>query len=158
MHVCLAIRDEPFWNETTGPGSIPGTPPDAKEGWKELDIVMGPASLPFPGHDGQFQREGLIRQHRIDDCRSITFTFYEYCFHRLATPRPSKRNFEEWSTLCSVSDLVTSFIFNLPATSLVPYRDCLCKLVNLHSKTSVHVRDHQSAWVGISYCHHLCPD
>jgi hypothetical protein len=43
MHVCLEVRDEPCWTETTRPGSISGTPPDAKEAWEELYIVTGPA-------------------------------------------------------------------------------------------------------------------
>ena len=72
-----------------------------------------------------------------------------YCFHKLATPGPSKRSFEKRSTLCTVSVLVTSFIFNLPPTSFVLNRACFCKLLNLHSKTPVHVRDHKPAWVGI---------
>ena len=66
-----------------------------------------------------------------------------YCFHKLATPGPSKRSFEKRSTLCTFSVLVTSFILNLPPTSFFG------KLVNLHSKTPVHVRDHKTAWFGI---------
>lgn len=72
-----------------------------------------------------------------------------YCFHKLATPGPSKRSFEKRSALRTVSVLVTSFILNLPPTSFVPNRVFSGKLVNLHSKTSVHVRDHKFALVGI---------
>lgn len=66
-----------------------------------------------------------------------------YCFHKLATPGPSKRSFEKRSILCTFSVLVTSFILNLPPISFFG------KLVNLHSKTPVHVRDHKFALVGI---------
>lgn len=83
------------------------------------------------------------------ECETVCTNARDYCFHRLAMPKPSKRNFEVRSTFCAVSVLVTSFIFNLPATSLVPYRACLCKLVNLDSKTSFHVSDHTSVWVRV---------
>lgn len=66
-----------------------------------------------------------------------------YCFHHLAlTISNARLRF----SVASVLD--TSFILSLPATSFVPYHACLCKLVNLVSKISVHVSKRNSAWIG----------
>jgi tellurite resistance-related uncharacterized protein len=59
--VCLEVRNEPFWTETTIPHSIFGKSPGEKEEWEQMDLVMGLALLPRPGNDGQFQRKGLVR-------------------------------------------------------------------------------------------------
>ncbi|GAB7332147.1 hypothetical protein MBLNU13_g04021t2 [Cladosporium sp. NU13] len=64
--ICLEVRDEPFWTESTIPHSVFGVPPGEKKEWKELDLVMGLALLPLPGHDGQFQRKGLVRWLKRD--------------------------------------------------------------------------------------------
>ena len=105
--------------------------------------VYGLRKLQSPS--SQVQWPGHVRYSKA---RNSMLALRNYCFHKLATPGPPNRSFDKRSTLCTVSLLVTSFILNLPATSFVLNRACFCKLVNLHSKTSVHVREHQFAWVG----------
>jgi len=64
--VCVEVRDEPFWTETTMPESIFGEQESKVEAWEEMDLVMGLALLPVTGHDRHFQRKGLVRWLKRD--------------------------------------------------------------------------------------------
>jgi hypothetical protein len=75
--ICLEVRSEPYWTETTKPHSILGIPPSGKEEWDGMDLVMGLALVPISGHDGHFQRKGLIRWLKRDlfkDAEKIELT------------------------------------------------------------------------------------
>jgi hypothetical protein len=66
--VCLEVRDEPFWTETTVPETLYGNPAtyDEAEKWERMDLVLALALLPVPGKIGVYQRRGLVRWLRRD--------------------------------------------------------------------------------------------
>jgi hypothetical protein len=66
--ICLEVRDEPFWTETTVPDGLHGDPKtyDEAEKWEQMDLVMALALLPVPGEMGVYQRKGLVRWLRRD--------------------------------------------------------------------------------------------
>jgi hypothetical protein len=75
--ICLEVRDEPFWTETTIPYSLFETPPDNEEAWQAMDLVMGLALTPVPDHEGWFVRKGLIRwvkRHLFSHAEKIELT------------------------------------------------------------------------------------
>lgn len=64
--VCLEVRDEPFWTETTIPHTLYGVTYDTAEKWKQKDLVLALALVPVPGDVGLYQRTGLVRWMRRD--------------------------------------------------------------------------------------------
>jgi hypothetical protein len=66
--VCLEVRDEPFWTETTVPETLYGDPAtyDEAEKWEQMELVLALALLPVPEEIGVYQRKGLVRWLRRD--------------------------------------------------------------------------------------------
>lgn len=64
--VCLEVRDEPFWTETTMPGSLYGKTCETAEQWEQMDLVLALALVPVSGGVGVYQRKGLLRWMKRD--------------------------------------------------------------------------------------------